>query len=460
MAYIGGELLTISVLILANGVFAMSEMAVITARKSRLQDWVNKGNARAKVALELAQTPNRLLSSVQIGITLIGILTGAFAGRGVAEWLAQYLKALPGLDPYHRETALGLVVLVITFFSLVIGELVPKRLAMRHPESIATWVAVPLRGFAWLSAPMVYLLSASTELVCRLFGRTPAQQAPVTQEEITTLVQQGAEAGIFEETAEDMVDAVLRLGATTARSLMTPRSQISWLDLENTMEQVRATIAESGHSRFPVAEGSLDKVTGVVQAKDLLVHTLAGQPIDLTALMQEPLFVPRTISALELLDSFKMSNKHLALVVDEYGGIEGLLTHHDILEAIAGAIPIGEKAVDAKAVRRHDGSWLLDGMLSVDDFKEIFNVETLPGEKRDAYQTLGGFIFTQMGRVPAVAESFEWQGLRLEIVDMDGKRIDKVLVLSKDAVDSVNAAPASVSPPQPKTPSGIGNQTP
>jgi putative hemolysin len=293
-----------------------------------------------------------------------------------------------------------------------------------------------------------------------LFGRTPAQQAPVTQEEITTLVQQGAEAGIFEETAEDMVDAVLRLGATTARSLMTPRSQISWLDLENTMEQVRATIAESGHSRFPVAEGSLDKVTCVVQAKDLLVHTLAGQPIDLTALMQEPLFVPRTISALELLDSFKMSNKHLALVVDEYGGIEGLLTHHDILEAIAGAIPIGEKAVDAKAVRRHDGSWLLDGMLSVDDFKEIFNVETLPGEKRDAYQTLGGFIFTQMGRVPAVAESFEWQGLRLEIVDMDGKRIDKVLVLSKDAVDSVNAAPASVSPPQAKTPSGIGNQTP
>ncbi len=460
MADIGGEILTISVLILANGVFAMSEMAVITARKSRLQDWVNKGNARAKVALELAQTPNRLLSSVQIGITLIGILTGAFAGRGAAAWLAEYLKALPGLEHYHQEMALGLVVLIITFFSLVIGELVPKRLAMRHPESIATWVAMPLRGFAWLSAPMVHLLSASTELVCRLFGRAPAQQAPVTQEEITTLVQQGAEAGIFEETAEDMVDAVLRLGAKTARSLMTPRTQIAWLDLENTLEQVCAKIAESGHSRFPVAAGSLDNVTGVVQAKDLLAHTLTGKPIDLNALMQQPLFVPRTISALELLDSFKKSNKHIALVVDEYGGIEGLLTHHDILEAIAGDIPIGEKAADPKAVRRHDGSWLLDGMLSVDDFKEIFHVETLPGEKRDAFQTLGGFIFTQMGRVPAVAESFEWRGLRFEIVDMDGKRIDKVLVLSKDAVDSVNAAPESASQSQPKTPSGIGNQTP
>ena len=442
---IGFEILVIALLILANGIFAMSEMAVITARKSRLQDWANKGNARAKIALELAQTPNRLLSSVQIGITLIGILTGAFAGRGAAAWLAEYLKMLPGLDPYHHEIALGLVVLFITFFSLVIGELAPKRLALRHPESIATWVALPLRGFAWLSAPMVHLLSASTELVSRLFGGAPAQQAPVTQEEITTLVQQGAEAGIFEETAEDMVDAVLRLGDKTAHSLMTPRTQISWLDLENTMEQVCSKIAESGHSRFPVAAGSLDNVTGVVQAKDLLAHTLAGKAIDLNALMHQPLFVPRTISALELLDSFKKSNKHIALVVDEYGGIEGLLTHHDILEAIAGDIPIGETAADPKAVRRNDGSWLLDGMLSVEEFKEIFHIEALPGEKRDAFQTLGGFVFNQMGRVPAVAEFFEWRGLRFEIVDMDGKRIDKVLVHSTEQSAAADSPPASAS---------------
>lgn len=440
---IGFEILVITLLILANGVFAMSEMAVITARKSRLQDWVNKGNPRAKVALELAQSPNRLLSSVQIGITLIGILTGVFAGHGMAEWVSEYLKDLPGVAPYRQESALGLVVLIITFFSLVIGELVPKRLAMRHPERIATWVALPLRGFAWLAAPMVHLLSASTELVCRLFGRAPAQLAPVTQEEITTLVQQGAEAGVFEETAEDMVDAVLRLGAKTARSLMTPRTQISWLDLDSDLEQIRIKISSSGHSRFPVAAGSLDKVTGIVQAKDLLALTLANKPIDLNALMQEPLFVPRTISALELLESFKKTNKHIALVVDEYGGIEGLLTHHDILEAIAGDIPIGERPADPKAVKRHDGSWLLDGMLSVEEFKEIFHVETLPGEKRDAYQTLGGFVFTQMGRVPAVAESFEWRGLRFEIVDMDGKRIDKVLVLSKEQITAANSSATS-----------------
>jgi putative hemolysin len=446
---IGFEILIIALLIFGNSIFALSEMAVITARKSRLQDWVKKGNSRAKVALELAQSPNRFLSSVQIGITSIGILAGVFAGRGVAEWMSDYLQSLPLVGIYHQQIGLGLVVLIITYFSLVIGELVPKRLALRHPETIATWVALPLRLFARLSAPMVQLLSISTDIVCRLFGKAQSHEPPVTEEEITTLVQQGTEAGVFEEKAEDMVEAVLRLGDKTARSLMTPRTQIAWLDLENSMEQIRAKIGASGRSRFPVAAGSLDKVTGIVQAKDMLALTLANKPIDLKTLMQEPLFVPRTVSALELLEAFKKTNKHIALVVDEYGGIEGLLTHHDILEAIAGDIPIGEKPADPKAVRRHDGSWLLDGMLSVDEFKEIFHVETLPGEKRDAYQTLGGFVFTQMGRVPSVAEAFEWRGLRFEIVDMDGKRIDKVLVMSKEELDEKDS-PLSTEPlPEP-----------
>jgi len=454
---IGFEIIVIALLILGNGIFAMSEMAVITARKSRLQDWVNRGNRRARAALELAQAPNQLLSSVQIGITLIGILTGTFAGRGAAAWMADYVRALPVIGRYHEEVGLGLVVVIITYFSLVIGELVPKRLALRHPESIASWVAVPLGLFARLSAPMVYLLSISTDLVCRLFGRAQSQEPPVTEEEIKNLVQQGARAGIFQEEAEDMVQAVLHLGDKTARSLMTPRTQIAWLDLESSMDQIRAKIGTSGRSRFPVAAGSLDKVTGIVQAKDLLALTLANQPIDLKALMHEPLFVPRTISALEVLESFKKTNQHIALVVDEYGGIEGLLTHHDILEAIAGDIPIGEKPVDPKAVKRHDGSWLLDGMLSVEEFKEIFHVETLPGEKRDAYQTLGGFVFTQMGRVPAVAECFEWRGFRFEIVDMDGKRIDKVLVVSQDAADAMSAPPEPNSQPATKTLTGDGD---
>ena len=428
MSDIGLEISVIFFLILANGVFAMSEMAVVTARKSRLQDWANKGSAKARAALELANTPNRFLSSVQIGITLIGILAGAFGGRTLADRLAAYLTVIPVIEPYSEAVGLGVAVLGITYVSLVIGELVPKRLALRHPETIATAVAVPLRVFSKAASPIVHLLSISTDAVCYLFGRPHAQEPPVTEEEIKTLVQKGTEAGVFEESEQDMVEAVFRLGDRSARSVMTPRTQIVWLDVNDSVEQIREKISESGYSRFPVGVGSLDQVKGVVQAKDLLANSLAGKSFNLETLLHQPLFVPRGVSALEVLEAFKESGKHIALVVDEYGGIEGLLTHHDILEAIAGEIPFSEKHAEPMAVQRPDGSWLLDGMLPVGEFKEIFHLESLPGEKKDAYQTLGGFVFTQMGRIPSVADHFEWGNLRFEIVDMDGKRIDKVLV--------------------------------
>jgi len=428
MSLIGWEIVVIFLLIVANGVFAMSEMAVVAARKSRLQDWADKGNAKAKVALELANAPNRVLSAVQIGITLIGILAGAYAGRTIADRIATYLSFIPAIEPYSQAVGLGIVVMGITYFSLIIGELVPKRLALRHPETIATLVAIPLRVFSKISSPAVHVLTISTDALFGLFGRHHAQEPPVTEEEIKTLVQKGTEAGVFEESEQDMVEAVFSLADRSARSLMTPRTQIVWLDLNDSLEQSREKIGESGHSRLPVGVGSLDQVKGVVQAKDLLANCLAGKPFNLETLLQQPLFVPRSVSALHVLESFKQSGKHIALVVDEYGGIEGLLTHHDILEAIAGEIPFSEKHAEPMAVQRHDGSWLLDGMLPVDEFKEIFRLESLPGEKKDAYQTLGGFLFTQMGRVPSVADHFEWGSLRFEIVDMDGKRIDKVLV--------------------------------
>ncbi len=443
MSDIGGEIVIILLLIVANGIFSMSEMAVITARKSRLQDWVKRGNRSAKLALELATVPNKFLSAVQVGITLVGILAGAFAGGDVANWMAGYIAQIPVISAYSQEIGLALVVLIITYFSLVIGELVPKRLALRHPETIATYVARPLRLFTQLSAPMVHLLGLSTDAVCRLFGRQHGSEPPVTEEEIRTLVQQGTEAGVFEESEQDMVEAVLRLGDKNARSLMTPRTQIAWLDLQDNAERVREKIVSSGHSCFPVANGGLDKVEGVVLAKDLLTHSLAGRALDLKALMQQPLFVPRTVSALEVLELFKKSGQHIALVVDEYGGIEGLVTHHDILEAIAGDIPFEGKPTDPKAVQRHDGSWLLDGMLSIEEFKEIFHLEDLPGEKRDAYQTLGGFVFTRMGRIPAVTDWFEWNALRIEVVDMDGKRIDKVLVRHSHGESQIAAEPVN-----------------
>lgn len=424
----GLEILIILLLIIVNGVFAMSGMAVVAARKSRLEDRADKGSARAKAALELAGAPNRFLSTVQVGITSIGILAGAFGGRTIADRMAAYLNTIPAVEPYSDAIGVTVVVVAIAYFALIIGELAPKRLALRYPESIAAAVAHPMRVLTTISSPIVYMLNISTDAVLRVFGRHHVQEPSVTEEEIKTLVEKGTEAGIFEESEQNMVEAVFSLGDRSARSLMTPRTQIVWLDANAPDDQVRAKIKESGYSRFPVASGGLDHVTGIVQAKDLLAHYLAGQSVDLQPVLQEPLFVPRTVSALHVLDLFKQSGKHIALVVDEYGGIEGLLTHHDILEAIAGEIAIGEKSKDPKAVQRHDGSWLLDGMLAVEEFKEIFHLEDLPGEKKDAYQTLGGFLFTQMGRVPSVAERFEWSGLRFEIVDMDGKRIDKVLV--------------------------------
>src|SRR5262245_38112985 len=435
MAGIGSEILIIGLLILAYGAFTLSEMAVINARKSQLQEWMKNGNRRAKIALEIALAPNKFLSALQIGISLMSILIGVFAGRSLAAWLGGYLTLVPLIEPWHEEIGLIVVVLALTLISLIIGELLPRRLALRFPEQIAIVVSLPLWALTKFASPLMKLLNSSTDAVCRLFGRQQTKDEPsVTEEEVKTLVRQGAAAGVFEESEQDMVEAVLRLGDKSARSLMTPRTQIAWLDLESNSEQIRQKIISSGHSCFPVGSGSLDKVTGVVQAKNLLAHNLAGDALDLSTLMHQPLLVPRTLSVLEVLDSFKKSGKHIALVVDEYGGIEGLLTHHDILEAIAGDIPFGGTPHDPKAVQRHDGSWLLDGMLSVEEFKEIFHLANLPGEKRDAYQTLGGFVFTQMGRIPTVSDAFEWNDLRFEVVDMDGKRIDKVLVssLAKD----------------------------
>jgi putative hemolysin len=287
-----------------------------------------------------------------------------------------------------------------------------------------------------VSSPVVRFFTASTDVLFRLTGNQPRQELPVTEEEVRTLIRRGTAAGVFEASEQDMMEAVIGLGDKSARGLMTPRTQIVWLDLSDSTDTIRTKLSVSGRSRFPVCSGNLDDVVGVVHAKDLLASSLAGEALDLRASVQQPAFVPRTMTALQVLDHIKRSGSHLVFVVDEYGGIEGLLTHHDVLEAIAGDMPLGKSPVESKAVQRRDGSWLLDGMLAVDEFKEIFNLESLPGERKDAYQTLGGFLFTQMGRVPSVTDFYVWNNLRFEIVDMDGKRIDKVLVMRVDEMGS------------------------
>ena len=429
MSSITLEILIILVLIIVNGVFSMSEMAIISARKVRLQHQANQGDAKARAALELAEAPNRFLSTVQVGISLIGILTGAFGGATLADKLASYLILIPGLAPYSQAIAFAIVVLTIAYLSLIIGELVPKRLALNNPERIAANVAIPMRMVETIASPVVHLLSASTDLVLRVLGIGPSTEPQVTEEEIKVLIEQGTEAGTFEEAEQDMVERVFRLGDRPVNALMTPRPDIVWLDLEDSAEENRQKMMESAHSRFPVCQGGLDDVLGVLHVTDLLSRSLSGQPLDLAISLRQPVFVPESTRGLKVLELFKQTGIHMALVIDEYGVVQGLVTLNDILVEIVGDVSSADELGNPQAVQREDGSWLLDGMLPVDEFFELFEIEELRGEHRGSYQTLGGFVMTHLGRIPAAADHFEWEGMRLEVMDMDGNRVDKVLVM-------------------------------
>ncbi|MEH2223015.1 hemolysin family protein [Nostoc sp.] len=431
MSSITFEILIILVLIIANGVFSMSEMAIVSARKVRLQQLANQGDAKAMAALKLAESPNHFLSTVQVGISLIGILTGAFGGATIANRLAVYVKLVPLLAPYSEPISFGVVVLIITYLSLIVGELVPKRLALNNPERIASTVAIPMRALSALASPMVYLLSASTDLILRVLGITASTEPQVTEEEIKILIEQGTEAGTFEEAEQDMVERVFRLGDRPVSYLMTPRPDIVWLDLDDSAEENRQKMVDSAYSRYPVCQGGLDNVLGVIPVTDLLARSFRGEPLDLTIGLRQPVFVPESTRGLKVLELFKQTITHMALVVDEYGVIQGLVTLNDIMSEIVGDVPSTDGQDQPQAVQREDGSWLLDGMLPVEEFLELFGMEEWESEERGSYQTLGGFVITHLGRIPAAADHFEWQSMRIEVMDMDGNRVDKVLVVPK-----------------------------
>lgn len=424
------ELLIVLALVLTNGLFAMAEIAVISVRKTRLQELVNQGNAKAQIALELSNSPNRFLSTVQVGITLIGILAGAFGGATLSQTLTQYVALVPLLAQWSQAIALGTVVVGITYLSLIIGELVPKRLGLNNPEQIAIAVAKPMSVLSAIAAPIVHLLSTSTEAIVRLMGIEQTTAEPlVTEEEIKVLVRQGTEAGMFEVAEQDMVERVFRLGDQTVGNLMTPRLDMVWLDLNDSMENNREKLVNSHHSRFPICHGSLDNVLGVLNSTDVLTKALLGDPLDFTDMLRPPLFVPGSTRAFRVLEMFKQSGTHIAFVVDEYGVIQGLVTLNDVMEVIIGDIPFSDQPHELPAIQRDDGSWLIDGMLPIDRFKEIFTLNYLPGEEHGNYQTLGGFVITYLGRIPAAADHFEWHNLRFEVMDMDGNRVDKMLVM-------------------------------
>ncbi len=423
------EILVVVLLIFANSLFAMIEISIISSRKARLQQLANQGDIRATTALELANAPNRFLSTTQIGITLIGIFAGAFGGATIANGLALELDKIPLLTGKSEGIALTIVVVIITYVSLVFGELVPKRLAMNNPEVIAISSAIPMQTLARIASPIVHLLSISTELILRLMGVQPSQEPEVTEEEIKVLIEQGTEAGTFEQAEQDMLQRVFRLGDRHVNALMTPRPDIVWLDLDDPIETNRQKIIKSSHSRLPVCQSGVDNVLGVIQISDLLSSVLSGEQLDLTSNLRRPLFVPESTTGFRILELFKQSGTHIAVVVDEYGVIQGLVTLNDVLVELVGDMPSIDQQEEPMAVQREDGSWLIDGMYSVEDFFELFGIKQDPRHQRNNYQTLAGLVITHLGRIPTAADHFEWQDFRFEVMDMDGNRVDKVLVM-------------------------------
>lgn len=431
------ESLLILALIALNGAFAMSEIAVVSSRKPRLRQMAENGDRNAAVALELAENPSRFLSTVQIGITLVGVLAGAYGGVALAEDLAPWVAQVPILAPYSSGIAFAGVVIIITYLSLVIGELVPKHIALRRPEPVALMVARPMRVVSIVAAPLVALLSGSTEIVLKLTGQHASGEASITEEEISFLLAEGAQAGVFEEVEQEIIERVFRFGDRSVASMMTPRTEIECLRIDELPDRLREAVAEHPHTRFVVCRTNLDDTAGIVHVKDMLAQHLKEGRIELEGLLRQPPFVPENMSALKVLEQFKRTGEHLAIVVDEYGGVSGLVTLDDILEAIVGDIPWSGEQAQPDAVRRDDGSWLIEGMMPIDEFMDLFDLRTLPGEESDRFHTLGGFVVSYLGHIPTEADRFDWNGLRFEVIDMDRQRVDKVLVVprARPAVD-------------------------
>lgn len=429
MSGVGLEIVIILLLVLANGVFAMSEISIVAAKKVRLQQRAEDGDERAKTALALAHDPSQFLATVQIGITMVGVLAGAYGGATLAEKLAVPISQGAMLAPYAEAIALAVVVAGITFMSLIIGELVPKRIGLNNPEAIASWVARPMMTLSRIGAPAVALLTASTNLVLRTFGIKGNAEPNLTEDEIKALISQGAETGAVGATEENIVQRVFQLGDQRVAAIMTPRPDIEWIDVDASEEELREFLASHAHTQFVVCHGGLDEVLGIVRSADLLPMAFRGVNIDLRALTREALFVPDSMPAVQLLESFRGSHKHVALVMDEYGAVEGLVTVTDLLTAIVGELPGDAAEAVGEFVSRADGSWLVDGSASMESVLTHFALDPLPEDEAGAYHTIGGFVMARLGRVPKAADRFEWGGMKFEVMDMDGRRIDKVLVI-------------------------------
>lgn len=427
------DIIIIFFLILLNGIFSMSELAVVSAKRLRLEKMAADGSGGARTAIRLADDPSRFLSTVQVGITLIGIFTGAFGEASLVARLAPGLAGIGVPADYARPAALALVVIGITFVSIVLGELVPKRIAILYPEFLASRVARPMRVLSRLMLPFVKLLALTTDFIMRLLGMRQHKDETPTEEEVTGMIRESADAGVFEKAEYDIAARALRLDDWHLRALMTPRVDLEFLDLGEPLEKNLARLAEIPFARFPVYRGDRSQVLGVVNVRDLFRQAIRKgslKDIDIEAELCAPLYVPDSVSAIDLLEQLKKNHAELAMIVDEYGDIQGMITLTDVMTALVGEVPAVEDEEAPDAVQREDGSWFMDGGMVMDRFRYLTGTNLhFPDEDSDAYHTLAGFILYQLGYIPKPGERLEWQGWRFEVADMDGNRIDRLMVI-------------------------------
>ena len=428
-------------LVLLNGILAMSEIAVVSSRKSRLQKLADDGSPGAQSALELSNEPSGFLSTIQVGITTVGILSGAIGESALADPLTRWFAEFALLVPYARGLALTLVVVGLTYFSVVVGELVPKRLGLLAPESIAALIATPMNMLARLTRPVVWLLSSSSSLLLHVIGARYRGEPPVTNDEINVLMEQGAEAGVFHESEQAIVSNVLRLDEQRIGAIMTHRNDIYVLDLDEPEAEIRQRLAESPFTRIVVCRDGLEHIVGILRTADLLKLALTGDNLDIERFLRPPLYVPEGVTTTHLLESFRKAHQQCALIVDEYGELQGLVTLTDVLTSIVGELPSSDTTEEQDIVERVDGSWLIDGSVAIERLKSVVQIEEdLPGEDENAFNTLGGLVMYVLGRIPAVTDHFEVAGCRFEVVDMDKNRVDKVLLAKLPAPIEVEAA--------------------
>lgn len=428
MSQVAFEIAVIFLLLIANGAFAMAEIAVVSARKARLRRLADHGNHKARIALELAESPNRFLATVQIGITLVGIFAGAFGGATLAAKFAEPIAQISFLAPYADKIAFAIVVVVITYFSLVLGELVPKRFGLSNPEGISMAVARPMNWLSKIALPLVSFLSVSTETVLRLLRFKPEKELTVSEEEVRVMMLEGVRAGAFNKVESDIVNSALGLDELPVREIMTPRPKVIWLNQDDRHDQIWHKIVVSNHSHFPVYKGNRDHTVGVVSVKAIYANLAAGAGVNLKDLTIPPLIVPESQTVLQLVETFKQSGKHIALVTDEFGDIVGLVTLNDVMEAVVGEFPSQDERAKPAVRKRDDGSWLIDAMIDLDAVEKALPGFKFGGNAYTEYQTLAGFVVKTLGRVPKEGETFEAQGYVFEVLDMDRHRVDKVLV--------------------------------